>query len=328
METVSVKKEQQDKLYFYDLKPVVVSHKREILAGLRAKQKTISAKFFYDQTGSELFENITAQPEYYLTRSEIELLETYQAEIAQQAGEHCALIEYGSGASKKIRLLLDAIKPKAYVPMDISREFLLESAKQLRELFPWLEVHATCLDYMRDTQLPSGLPKYAKKIAFFPGSSFGNFSAEQGNDFLASVRNTVGENGALLIGLDLIKDARVFNAAYNDKNRVTQAFNLNILTHLNEMGQGSFNVENFQHHAFYNDQESRIEMQLISKIDQVLTLYGERFSFKKDEVITTEHSYKFDVTQFEQRALDAGFSLTKSWVHQENQYGLFWLSAK
>lgn len=327
METVSVEKLQQDKLYFYDLKPVDVSHKREILAGLRAKQKKISAKFFYDQTGSELFEKITEQPEYYLTRSEISLLQNHRQSIAQQAGENCVLIEYGSGASKKIRLLLDAIKPKAYVPMDISRDFLLASARQLLELFPWLEVHATCLDYMREAQLPKGIAKRANKVAFFPGSSFGNFSPEQGLDFLRSVRRTVAEKGALLIGLDLVKDEGRLNAAYNDKNGITAEFNLNMLQHLNNMGQGTFNRNNFQHHAFFNAAESRMEMQLISQIDQVLSLYGERFSFKKKEVITTEYSYKFDINDFKILAGKAGFECTNSWVDESHRYGLFWLAA-
>jgi dimethylhistidine N-methyltransferase len=315
----------QQGVFFYDFNLEAQDQRQEILKGLSESPKRISAKYFYDQTGSELFEAITQLPEYYPTRTEINLLRKYKDEILEKAGENNVLIEYGSGASTKIRLLLDALKPQAYVPLDISKDFLYDSAIRLKQLFPWLEIHATCLDYRHPATLPKKLSPHAKKVAFFPGSSLGNFAPKDALVFLKNVRQSVGEKGALLIGLDLIKDHDVLNAAYNDQQGVTSAFNLNVLSHLNELGAGSFNLDFFEHKAFFNAQDSRIEMHLVSKIDQVVNLFSTALPFKQGEHIVTEYSYKFNPEQFIEFAKQAGFEGKYVWKDEGSNFALFWL---
>lgn len=317
----------QDKqgMFFYDYNLQAQDQRQEILAGLSQSPKRISAKYFYNQKGSELFEAITKLPEYYPTRTEINLLRKHKQDILNQAGENNVLIEYGSGASTKIRLLLDVLKPQAYVPLDISKDFLYDSAIQLKELFPWLEIHATCLDYRHPATLPEQLSPHAKKVAFFPGSSLGNFAPSEALSFLKNVRQSIGASGALLIGLDLIKNHEVLNAAYNDQQGITGEFNLNMLAHLNELGDGTFNLDYFEHKAFFNEQDSRIEMHLISKIDQVVNIFSTPLVFKKDEHIVTEYSYKFDPNQFMEFALQAGFEGKYVWQDEGCNFALFWL---
>lgn len=312
-------------MFFYDYNLQAQDQRQEILAGLSQSPKRISAKYFYNQKGSELFEAITKLPEYYPTRTEINLLRKHKQDILNQAGENNVLIEYGSGASTKIRLLLDVLKPQAYVPLDISKDFLYDSAIQLKELFPWLEIHATCLDYRHPATLPKQLSPHAKKVAFFPGSSLGNFAPSEALSFLKNVRESIGASGALLIGLDLIKNHEVLNAAYNDQQGITGEFNLNMLAHLNELGDGTFNLDYFEHKAFFNEQDSRIEMHLISKIDQVVNIFSTPLAFKKDEHIVTEYSYKFDPNQFMEFALQAGFEGKYVWQDEGCNFALFWL---
>jgi dimethylhistidine N-methyltransferase len=320
--------EAENGVFFYDYNLHENDQQQEILQGLSQHPKRISAKYFYDQAGSELFEAITQLDEYYPTRTEIQLLKDYREHIIEQAGENAVLIEYGSGASTKIRLLLDALKPKAYVPLDISKDFLFDSAIELRQQFPWLEIHATCLDYRQPATLPRGLSPRAKKVAFFPGSSLGNFSPDEALSFLQGVRSTVGDKGAMLIGVDLVKPHDVLNAAYNDAQGVTAQFNLNILRHLNHLGKGNFNLEHFEHHAFFNAEKSRIEMHLLSKYDQVVSLFGEGLSFKKDEAIVTEYSYKFEPESFAEFVKEAGFESEHCWTDANQNFALFWLQAK
>lgn len=325
---MGIQRKAQDGVYFYDYNLHENDQQQEILHGLNQQPKRISAKYFYDQTGSELFEAITQLDEYYPTRTEIQLLNDYRQSIIEQAGKDAVLIEYGSGASTKIRLLLDALKPKAYVPLDISKDFLFDSAIELRQQFPWLEIHATCLDYRQPATLPRGLSPNAKKVAFFPGSSLGNFAPDEALSFLKGVRSTVGDQGAMLIGVDLVKPLATLNAAYNDAQGVTAEFNLNILRHLNRLGSGNFNLEHFKHHAFFNEEKSRIEMHLISKYDQVVSLFGERLRFKKDEAIVTEYSYKFEPESFAQFVQKAGFESEHCWTDENQNFALFWLQAK
>ena len=319
---------QEEGLYFYDFNSEIQDQKQEIISGLRTVQKTISAKYFYDEVGSKLFEEITNLPEYYPTRTEINLLKEYDQEILQRAGQQSILIEYGSGASTKIQLLLDALKPSAYVPMDISKDFLFDCAVKLRNQFPWLEIHATCLDYHQPATLPACLSEGINKVAFFPGSSLGNFAPQEALDFLKGVRATVGDSGSFLIGVDLVKDTKILNAAYNDAQGITAKFNLNILNHLNFLGNGSFNANNFSHYAFFNEEKSRIEMHLISNIDQVVTIFGEQFIFKKNEHIVTEYSYKFVPEKFTEFAASADFDTKQVWSDNSENFALFWLEAK
>lgn len=324
---MAVQTKAEEGVFFYDFNLEQSDQQQEILQGLKQTPKRISAKYFYDQAGSELFEAITQLDEYYPTRTEIQLLKDYRQAIIDKAGENSVLIEYGSGASTKIRLLLDALKPKAYVPLDISKDFLFESAIELRQQFPWLEIHATCLDYSQPAQLPKALPKNAKKVAFFPGSSLGNFAPEEALSFLKGVRTTVGSQGAMLIGVDLVKSDDVLNAAYNDAKGVTAQFNLNSLKHLNDIGRGNFNLDNFKHYAFFNREKSRIEMHLISKYDQVVSMFGQGLSFKQDEHITTEYSYKFEPQTFATFVQGAGFESEQCWTDDQQNFALFWLKA-
>lgn len=324
---MGIQRDAQDGVYFYDYNLQESDQQQEILQGLAQRPKRISAKYFYDQTGSQLFEDITQLDEYYPTRIEVQLLKDYRQNIIDKAGEHSVLIEYGSGASTKIRLLLDALKPKAYVPLDISKDFLFDSAIELRQQFPWLEIHATCLDYRQPATLPRGISPNAKKVAFFPGSSLGNFAPQEALSFLKGVRATVGDKGAMLIGVDLVKPIPTLEAAYNDAKGVTAQFNLNVLRHLNQLGNGNFNLDHFVHHAFFNSEQSRIEMHLISKYDQVVSLFGQRLSFKQDEAVVTEYSYKFKPDTFAQFVRQAGFESEHCWTDENNHFALFWLQA-
>lgn len=324
---MGIQRDAQDGVYFYDYNLQESDQQQEILQGLAQRPKRISAKYFYDQAGSQLFEDITQLDEYYPTRTEIQLLKDYRQNIIDKAGEHSVLIEYGSGASTKIRLLLDALKPKAYVPLDISKDFLFDSAIELRQQFPWLEIHATCLDYRQPATLPRGISPNAKKVAFFPGSSLGNFAPQEALSFLKGVRATVGDKGAMLIGVDLVKPIPTLEAAYNDAKGVTAQFNLNVLRHLNQLGNGNFNLDHFVHHAFFNSEQSRIEMHLISKYDQVVSLFGQRLSFKQDEAVVTEYSYKFEPDTFAQFVRQAGFESEHCWTDENNHFALFWLQA-
>ncbi len=324
---MGIQRDAQDGVYFYDYNLQESDQQQEILQGLAQRPKRISAKYFYDQNGSQLFEDITQLDEYYPTRTEIQLLKDYRQNIIDKAGEHSVLIEYGSGASTKIRLLLNALKPKAYVPLDISKDFLFDSAIELRQQFPWLEIHATCLDYRQPATLPRGISPNAKKVAFFPGSSLGNFAPQEALSFLKGVRATVGDKGAMLIGVDLVKPIPTLEAAYNDAKGVTAQFNLNVLRHLNQLGNGNFNLDHFVHHAFFNPEQSRIEMHLISKYDQVVSLFGQRLSFKQDEAVVTEYSYKFKPDTFAQFVRQAGFESEHCWTDENNHFALFWLQA-
>jgi len=314
-------------VYFYDYNIEVDDQQKEILDGLKSHPKRISPKYFYDQAGSSLFETITTLPEYYPTRCEIEILKNQRAAIKQSVGKSCVLIEYGSGASTKIRLLLDAIKPVAYVPLDISKDFLYESALALRRDFPWLEIHATCLDYRKPASIPKSIEYAGQKVAYFPGSSLGNFSPQEQASFLQGVRQTVGDQGALIIGLDRVKDTAVLNAAYNDKQGITAEFNRNILNHINQISDSQFEPSQFSHRAFFNDQHKRIEMHLVSELDQMVQIYGERILFKKGETITTEYSYKFSDEGFVEFAREYGFECENIWQDEKQYFSLFYLRA-
>lgn len=314
-------------VFFYDYNIEEQDQQAEILSGLNANPKRISPKYFYDQTGSILFETITTLPEYYPTRCEIEILRNNQHSILEATGEDCVLIEYGSGASTKIRLLLDAVKPKAYVPLDISRDFLYDSAIALRRDFPWLEIHATCLDYRKPATLPDSLKHQKNKVAYFPGSSLGNFAPKEQADFLNSVRQTIGDHGSLLIGLDMVKPEPVLHQAYNDHQGVTAKFNSNVLNHINEITGASFNPDHFSHLAFFNSEQSRIEMHLVSQLDQVASLGGERIHFKQGEHIVTEYSYKFEQDKFIAFAKQHGFQCKQVWQDSNNYFALFYLQA-
>lgn len=298
----------------------------EILDGLSTRPRHISPKFFYDECGSRLFDAICELPEYYPTRTEMSLLESSADEIGKLAGSDVTLIELGSGASKKIRLLLDAVRPRRYVGVDISREFLRQSTESLAQDFPWLEVRAACADFMHDLDLRPGVGD-ERKLIFFPGSTIGNLEPNEAADFLARVHRLAQPDGALLIGVDLKKDPVILNAAYNDRAGITAKFNLNLLWRLrNEFGF-AVNPHQFAHQAFYNGTLGRIEMHLLSCCAQTIQAYGRCFDIASGESIHTENSYKYSVDEFQSMARAAGFVPRQAWVDSARLFSVHYVEA-
>jgi L-histidine Nalpha-methyltransferase len=300
---------------FHDLAPGEESFRDAVLKGLSPACKAIPCKFFYDARGSALFEEICRLPEYYPTRTEIAILEENADEIAAQMGAYSRIVEFGSGASQKARILLQALdRPAAYVPVDISREHLREAAASLAEDFPDLPVIAVCADYTGPFALPSLPGPVGKRVGFFPGSTIGNFKPDAAARFLANCAHILGPGGEMLIGVDLKKDVRILEAAYNDRAGVTAAFNLNLLERLNRELDGALDLDLFEHFAFYNEGEGRVEIYIRSLADQQATIAGRRFSFAAGELIHTEYSYKYAVGEFRELAASAGFRPVDTWT--------------
>ena len=309
---------------FYDQPAEPEDVAAQLIDGLRHDEKYISPKFFYDAKGSQLFTKITQTQEYYPTRTEIGLLRKFGGEMARCVGEDCLLVEYGSGSSEKIRILLDTIKPRIYAPLDISREYLDESANAIAVDYPWLEVRATCVDYSQEFDLPFSLSR--NTTGFFPGSSIGNFDPDSAVEFLGRVKKQLGHKGGLLIGVDLKKDHQILNRAYNDGLGITAKFNLNALSHLNHAYEATFNLDLFEHYAGYNAELGCIQMFLESRQDQVISVAREQFSMKKGERIHTENSYKYSTDEFVQMAQTAGYENYEFWNDDKNWFGIFYLS--
>jgi len=301
---------------FHDLAPAEESFRAAVLAGLTRRAKALPCRFLYDERGSALFEQICELPEYYLTRTEMAILADDAAEIARLAGPHAQLIEFGSGAARKVRLLLDALEePDAYVAIDISGEALRHAANALATSFPNLAVVAVCADYMHPLELPA-LPAAGKgrRLGFFPGSTIGNLDPGTAVDFLAGCRSVIGADGAMLVGVDLKKDPALLHAAYNDAQGITAAFNLNLLARINREIQGDFNLDRFAHDAFYNARAGKIEIHIRSLADQIVTVAGQRFRFARDERIHTEDSWKYSAREFQQLVARAGYRVARCWV--------------
>jgi dimethylhistidine N-methyltransferase len=302
-------------LAFYDLAPGEESFRDAVLAGLGRARKSIPCKFFYDARGSWLFEEICRLPEYYPTRTEIAILEENSPDIAAQMGSHCRLIEFGSGASQKVRILLRALdRPAAYVPVDISREHLRDAATSLAEDFPSVPVIAVCADYTRPFFLPPLPGAKGKRVGFFPGSTIGNFDPDGAVAFLANYAQVLGPGGEMLIGVDLKKDPEILDAAYNDRAGVTAAFNLNLLERINRELDGDVDLDRFEHVAFYDEPKGRVEIYIRSLAGQQASIAGKRFRFAKGELIHTEYSYKYWVEEFRALAGRAGFRPVDTWT--------------
>ena len=306
---------------FHDELPDHVNFREEALLGLRARPRQLSPKFFYDRHGSELFDAICRLPEYYLTRTEMAILRANSAALAPLAAAPSVLIELGSGASQKIRLLLDTLRPRAYVGVDISRDFLLQSTRRLAADYPWLKVYAVCADFCEPLQLSCCAPEL-KRLAFFPGSSIGNFAPEEAVRFLHRLRDVLGADGALLIGVDLKKDRRVLHAAYNDAQGVTAEFNLNLLRRLQRELGAQLDPGGFRHESFYNDSLGRIEMHLVSRRAQQIRIGHEVFQFEKDERVHTENSYKYSIEEFQALAHRAGYNPESVWTDAERLFSV------
>ena len=309
---------------FYDLKPSTGDMRDEVIDGLTREPKQLSPKFFYNESGSELFEAITRLPEYYLTRTEIALFDTHLETIAATVGAGGALVEYGSGSSRKVRMLLDGVKPKAYVPVDISGDHLNSAARKIHADFPWLEVYPTCADYTQSFALPpetDGL----RKMAFFPGSSIGNFEPSAALGFLRNVVEVVGSGGELLIGVDRKKSVAMLEAAYNDAQGVTADFNRNMLAHINRSLGADFDLSAFDHEARYNAELGCIQMFLQSNRDQVVNVDGNEIRFARGEDIHTENSYKYHPDEFINLAEQAGFSCEHFWTDGNDWFAIYLL---
>jgi len=279
------------------------------LQGLSSKGKTLPAALFYDAIGARIFEEICKVPEYYPTRTEISILEQYAPTLASQVGSDAALIEYGSGSGEKVQYLLDHLaSPAAYIPVDVSREQLLEVAAERSVQYPELPILPICADYTEPFDFPS-FPNESRRIAFFPGSTIGNFHPNEAVAFLKQVRQTVRQEGKMILGVDRRKDPSILNAAYNDEAGLTAAFNLNILAHLNRELDATFNLSHFRHIAFFNAKTSRIEMHLESLISHQIMIAGRLIDFKEGERIHTECSYKYDEERLTELVEASGFQI-------------------
>jgi len=296
----------------------VADNLAEILEGLSRTQKSLSPKFFYDTRGSKLFDDICELPEYYLTKTELAIMRAHIDDMAALVGPQASLIEFGSGSSLKTRILLDGLdRLAAYVPVDISREHLMAAAESLAADYPDIEVWPVLADFMQPFKLPSPSVMPLRNIVYFPGSTIGNFSPEKAHSLLTVMHEEAGEDGALLVGVDLQKDKAVIERAYNDSAGVTAEFNLNVLSRINTEFGANFDVDLFRHHALYNEEHGRIEMYLISECEQTVRIGHRSFSFEKGESILTEHSHKYTLEQFGNMAHRAGFAVDTVWTDPE-----------
>lgn len=309
-----------------DLKPSTASFREEVLEGLTHTPKRIPSKFFYDERGSLLFEEICTLPEYYPTRTEMGILEQNDEEIAACVGPKAMIIEFGSGSSTKTLLLLDHLQqPAVYMPIDISRELLLSSAEALASRYPTLEVLPVCADYSNDFDLPEPLFSYKRRVAFFPGSTIGNLEPKDAIIFLQRIANWCGKNGALILGVDRKKDPAILNRAYNDAQGVTAAFNLNLITRINRELSPEPPLEQFHHLAFYNEVEGRIEMHLVSEIGQSNCFGGTPVAFAAGEDVLTEYSYKYDLDGIRTLAERSGFTIRQHWQDANEYFSVLYL---
>jgi L-histidine Nalpha-methyltransferase len=285
----------------------------DVLAGLTAKPKWLPPKYFYDAAGSALFEHITQLPEYYPTRCELELLRAHAPAIASLFPPNCALIEFGSGSSKKARILLGAAATvEAYVPVDISGDFLQQDCAQLHRDFPHLAVHPLVADFTQAFELPQAIASNPR-VGFFPGSTIGNFEPHEAAKFLRHAGQMLGAGAVLAIGVDLVKDTDILCRAYNDAEGVTAKFNLNLLARINRELGADFDLTRFEHHAFYNREKSRIEMHLASTRRQKVRINGTAIAFRAGETIHTENSYKYTIDSFAALAQGSGWSPLAVW---------------
>ena len=300
---------------------VAKAFRADVLAGLSQPQKAIPARWLYDDAGSELFEAITQLPEYYPTRAETEILSERSGEFRELIGPGRAVVEFGSGSSVKTPLLLEAIEPAAYVPLDISGDFLRASAADLAGKFPGLPVHPVEADFMREVALPEAAEDLPK-LGFFPGSTIGNMVARTAVDLLRSMRATLGRGSLLLIGMDLIKDVAVLEAAYDDAAGVTAEFNLNLARRINRELGGTIPVEKLRHVARWNDTYARIEMHLEALEDTAFEVSGRRFALARGETIHTENSHKFDLRSQNTLLLAGGWTPVRRWTDSAGRFSL------
>lgn len=299
----------------------------EVLAGLSKSARRLPCKFFYDEQGAQLFRQICELPEYYVTRTEIEILRLHGAEIAAALGPQIELIGLGTGAGTKTKILLEELeRPAVYVPIDISKEQLEKSSERFRKMFPNLQILPVAADYLEPFELPLPRQLSSRSVIYFPGSTIGNFEPDDASEFLSRLVELAGEGGGLLIGVDLQKDRHVIETAYNDSAGVTAKFNKNLLARINRELGADFDLAHWQHYAIYNPADGRIEIYLISEIDQTVRIGERAFQFRAGEKILTEYSYKHTIGGFIMLARQAGFEFQQIWTDDERWFGVFYFT--
>ena len=312
---------------FHDLAPNLGSFLGDAVSGLSQPQKRLPAKYFYDERGSALFEAICELPEYYPTRTEIALMREHVHSMTKRIGPNALLIEYGSGSSTKTPILIDAMQPAGYVPIDISREQLALSALALAQSRPGFPVRAVCADYTQPFALPAlDEINFARKLIYFPGSTIGNFDRAETHAFLQQIARVAGPNGAALIGVDLKKNHSTLHDAYNDAAGVTAEFNLNVLRRINRELSGDFDLNSFRHHAFYDEKLGRIEMHLLSLRAQTVIIAAQSFVFREGETIHTEISCKYSIAEFQSLASAAGLDASDVWTDPAQLFSVHYLT--
>ena len=300
----------------------------DVIDGLNQKPKTLKPKYFYDNRGAELFTEICKTPEYYPTRTEIEILKLNAKDIASEIGDNVVLIEYGSGALEKIQILLNVLEnPAGVIPVDISKDQLIEATAELQTMYPDLKIIPIPADFTKPISIPKLSPAPANRVAFFPGSTIGNFEPDLAISFLQGVTDTIGPGGLLLIGFDLKKQTETLVAAYDDKAGITETFNKNILHRINTELGGNFDIQSFKHIARNNEKEGRIEMHLESQTNQSVSIKNTVFQFMEKETIHTENCYKFTETDFKALASKAGLSPVKAWNDNRRYFAVMLLRA-
>ena len=315
------------KLVERDEDGVNTAFRADVLDGLSQPQKAVPARWLYDDAGSQLFEDITQLPEYYPTRAETEILQTRGAEFADMIGEGRAVVEFGSGSSVKTPLLLSAIGPSAYVPLDISGDFLRAAAADLAEKFPGLPVYPVEADFMRQVELPGEITGQPK-LGFFPGSTIGNMVARTAVDLLRNMRETLGVGAQLLIGMDLIKDEEILIAAYDDAAGVTAEFNTNLVRRINRELGGDIPLDALTHEARWNDDNARIEMHLVARNDIAFSVDGTAFAMAAGDTIHTENSHKFNRRTANMLLLAGGWEPQARWLDSKERFSLLLAEAK
>ena len=308
-------------LTFLDLYPPTADAAREVLSSLSAATPHLDPKYFYDEQGSALFDAITRTPEYYPTRTETRLLREHARTMARTLDTELTIVEPGAGGCEKARILLDQWQPRGYMPLEISRECLLDATRQLAPQYPQVQFQAVCADYSQALTVPTGHQELPR-LVFFPGSTIGNFEPVARRTFLADLRQLAGDDGFLLIGADLHKSPERLHQAYNDSAGHTAAFNLNALEHLNARLECGFDVSAFEHRAFYNETLGRIEMHLECKKAHSIRINGHTIELAPGSRIHTENSYKFTVETFTRELSDAGFAPLSSWVDDEGLFSI------
>ena len=307
-----------------DLEPAASDFLAEVIAGLTSSPRTLPSKYFYDERGSDLFQQICELPEYYITRTETEILSKHGSEMAASIGANAELVGFGTGAGMKTRMLLAHLEnPIAYVPVDISKQRLMDSAEALQHEMPSLEILPVCADYLQPLRLPRSSRKPEHVAVYFPGSTIGNLEPPIAQDFLRRVCRLCGNSGGLVIGIDLQKSPGILEAAYNDSAGVTAQFNLNLLVRANRELGADFEIAQWQHRAIYNQEMGRIEMHLLSARDQTVHVGDESFQFSSGEKIITEFSYKYTQEGFIALAATAGFRFSHVWTDPRNFFAVF-----